>query len=351
MAATLVSTKAKRFLSFNWTDSTSLWLAKQDPFGCAMVDHLDEGRVGLSREQSSTSERLMFSNSDELAESGDGGMTTKKVCCEEEDFVPCSLNDFDVELCPHDNSPQGDRVDFTKELNRSGCPVPAASLRIGQDLVAARAAAASRACVEAGPRAARTDRQRRALSQTAMRRAMTDVEPYNRNDAVPQCATQPAPLTSASVLLRKYVADFENLPLSFVKCKDRNMSSLDRAVARVLTGQIRMAQVNRHHVSKSSVKKRMTRLKNGLATPGRKPTLIRSVDEAIVTYVDDNTNAGMARYRDEIWDKAEQLAREAKMNRFLLLVASFQASVPHGCAANERGYQTRAVASRKFRVC
>ena len=42
-------------------------------------------------------------------------------------------------------------------------------------LVAARAAAASRGCVEAGPRGARTDRQRRALSQPAMRRAMADV--------------------------------------------------------------------------------------------------------------------------------------------------------------------------------
>ena len=179
----------------------------------------------------------MFSDSDEVAESEDEGMTTKKVCGEEED----------VEI-----SPQEDRV-------------------------------------------------------------RTDVQPYDRNEAVPQSATQPAPLTSASLLLRKYVADFEKLPLRFLQCKDRNMSSLDRAVARVLTGEITIEQVNRHHVSKSSVKKRMTRLKNGLATPGRKPTLPRSVEEAIVTYVDDHTNAGMARYRDEVWDKAEQLAREAKV--------------------------------------
>ena len=304
--------ESENFLSFNWTDSTSLRLAKQDLFACAMVDDLDEGRVGLSQEQYSSSEGLLFSDSDELAESGDEGMTTKKVCVEEQDFVPCSLHDFDVELCPHDNSPQGDRVDFIKALNRSGRPVPAASLRIGQHLVAARAAAASRACVEAGPRAARTDRQRRDPSQTAMRSAMTDVQPYNRNDAVPQCATQPAPLTSASVLLRKYVADFEKLPLPFVECKDLNMSSLDGAVARLLTGQIRIEQVNRHHVSKSLVKKHMTRLKKGLATPGQKPTLIRSVDEAIVTYVDDNTNAGMARYRDEIRGRRSNSFRRLK---------------------------------------
>ena len=280
-----------------------------------MLDDLDEGSVGLSREQSSSSEGLLFSDSDEVAESEDKGMTTKKVCGEEEDVVPCSQPDSDVEICPNDISPQEDRVDVTKELNRSGRPVRAASLGVGQYLVAARAAAASRACVEAGPRGARTDRQRRALSQTAMRRAMTDVQPYDRNEAVPQSATQPAPLTSASLLLRKYVADLEKLPVRFLQCKDRNMSSLDRAVARVLTGEITIEQVNRHHVSKSSVKKRMTRLKNGLATPGRKPTLPRSVEEAIVTYVDDHTNAGMARYRDEVWDKAEQLAREAKVKK------------------------------------
>ena len=168
----------------------------------------------------------------------------------------CSQPDSDVEICSNDISRQEDRIDVTKELNRSGRPVWAASLGV---------------------------------------------------------ATQPAPLTSASLLLRKYVADFEKQPLRFLQCKARNISSLDGAVARVLTGQITIEQVNRHHVSKSSVKKCMTRLKNGLATPGRKPTLPRSVEEAIVTYVDDHTNAGMARYREDVWDKAEQLAREAKV--------------------------------------
>ena len=104
-------------------------------------------------------------------------------------------------------------------------------------------------------------------------------------------------------------------PLRFLQRKDRNISALDRAVARVLTGAITIEQVNGHHVSKSSVKKCMTRLKIGLATPGRKPTLPRSVEEAIVTYVDGHTNAGMARYRDEVWDKAKQLAREAKVDQ------------------------------------
>ena len=181
--------ESQNVLSFNWTDSTSLRLAKQDPLACAMLDEFDEGCVGLSGEQSSSSEGLLFSDSDEVAESEDERMTTKKVCGEEEDVVPCCQPDSDVEICPNDISPQEDRVDVAKELNRSGCPVRAASLGVGQYLVAARAAAASGACVEAGRRRARTDRQRRALSQTAMRREMN---------------TQPAPLTSASLLLRKY---------------------------------------------------------------------------------------------------------------------------------------------------
>ena len=46
--------ESENFLSFNWTDSTSFRLAKQDPLACAMLDELDEGSVGLSREQSSS---------------------------------------------------------------------------------------------------------------------------------------------------------------------------------------------------------------------------------------------------------------------------------------------------------
>ena len=82
--------ESENFWTFNWTDSTSLRLAKQDPFACAMLDVLDEGSVGLSREQSSSSEGLLCSDSDVVAESEDKGMTTKKVCGEDEDIVPCS---------------------------------------------------------------------------------------------------------------------------------------------------------------------------------------------------------------------------------------------------------------------
>ena len=153
-----------------------------------MLDELDEGSGGLSREQSSSLEGLLLSDSDRVAESEDEGIATKKVCGEEEDVVPCSQLDSEVEIRPNDISPHHNPVDVTKELDRSGRPVRAASLGVGQYLVAARAAAASLACVEVGPRGARTGRQRRALSQTAMRGAMTDVQPYDRNGAVPHSA-------------------------------------------------------------------------------------------------------------------------------------------------------------------
>ena len=112
-----------------------------------MLDELDEASVGLSREESSSSAGLWFSDSDEVAESEDEGMTTKKVCGEEESIVPCSQPDSDVEICPNDISPQEDRVDVTKELNRSGHAVRAASLGVGQYEVAARVATASPGCV------------------------------------------------------------------------------------------------------------------------------------------------------------------------------------------------------------
>ena len=74
-----------------------------------------------------------------------------------------------------------------------------------------------------------------------------------------------------------------------------------------------MMQVNRHHDSKSSVKKRMTRSKNGMATHGQKPPLPCSVEQATATYVDDHTKVGMTQYQDEVWERAEQLAWEAKV--------------------------------------
>ena len=50
-------------LSFKWIDSTSLWLAQKDPFVATLLDET-ESSVGLSREQSSSSEGLLFSASE-----------------------------------------------------------------------------------------------------------------------------------------------------------------------------------------------------------------------------------------------------------------------------------------------
>ena len=52
-------------LSFKWTDSTiqSLRLAQKDPFAVALLDKTVSS-VGLSREQSSSSEGLLFSASE-----------------------------------------------------------------------------------------------------------------------------------------------------------------------------------------------------------------------------------------------------------------------------------------------
>ena len=82
----------------------------------------------------------LFFDTDEVAKSEDDRMTTKKVCGEEEEVVSRFQSDSDVEICPNDiSSPkdsQEDRVDVIKKLNRSGRQVRAASLGIGQCLVA-----------------------------------------------------------------------------------------------------------------------------------------------------------------------------------------------------------------------
>ena len=138
---------------FIWTDSTSLWLAEKDPFACAMLDELKESSVGLSRGQSSSSEGPLFSNSDvKVTKSEDKGMTTKKVCAQYEEVVPCSQPDCEEEIHHDDISPLEDKIDVTNRLNRRGHPVRAASLGVGQYLVAAKAATSSCACIDVGPR-------------------------------------------------------------------------------------------------------------------------------------------------------------------------------------------------------
>ena len=232
-------------LSFKWTDSTSLRLAQKDPFAAALLDEI-ESSVGLSREQSSSSEGLLFSASD-VEELDNEEETDKQKNANLDtilDFVPCSQPDSDEGTSHHDHSPLKNLEDAS--VNRSGRPVRAASLGVAQYLVAAKEAASSRACVEAGPRSLRTKSQKRTVSQTAVRQSQA--ESCVPGSGVVQTSTQPAPpLTSRSLLLPQYVADFEKLPLRYLQGKDRRMSNVDRAVARILIGQITIHQVFRHH--------------------------------------------------------------------------------------------------------
>ena len=216
-------------LSFKWTDSTSLRLAQKHPFPAALLDEI-ESSVGLSTEQSSCSEVLLFSVSD-VEESDNEEETDKQKNANLDtilDFVPCSQPDYAEGTSHHDHSPLKNLEDAS--VNRSGRPVRAASLGVAQYLVAAKEAASSRACVEAGPRGLRTKSQKRTVSQTAMRRSQA--ESCMPRSGVVQTSTQLAPpLTSRSLLLPQYVADFEKLPLRYLQGKDRRMSKVDRAVA------------------------------------------------------------------------------------------------------------------------
>ena len=99
------------------------------------------------------------------------------------------------------------------------------------------------------------------------------------------------PLTSHSSLLPQYVADYENLLFKYLQLKNRRMSNVDRAVARILTGGINLDQVSRHRTTKSAVRARMTKLKNSLSSPGRKPTFPHRVEQTLFDYVDEHVNA------------------------------------------------------------
>ena len=191
-------------LSFKWTDSTSLRLAQKDPFAAALLYEI-ESSVGLSREQSSSSEGLLFSASD-VEESDNEEETDKQKKANLDtilDFVPCSQPDSDEGTSHHDHSPLKNLEDAS--VNRSGRPVRAASLGVAQYLVAAKEAASSRACVEAGPRGLRTKSQKRTVSQTAVRRSQA--ESCMPGSGVVQTSTQPAPpLTSRSLLLPGWVS-------------------------------------------------------------------------------------------------------------------------------------------------
>ena len=93
-------------LSFKWTDSTSLRLAQKNPFVAALLDEI-ESNVGLSREQSSSSEGLLFSASD-IEESDSEEETDKQKNANLDtilDFVPCSQPGYDEGMSHHHHFP------------------------------------------------------------------------------------------------------------------------------------------------------------------------------------------------------------------------------------------------------
>ena len=118
-------------LSFKCTDSTSLRLAQRDPLAAALLDEI-ESSVGLSREQSSSSEGVLFSASD-VEESYNEEETDKQKNANLGAvlyFVPCSRPDSDEGKSHHDHSLLKNLHDAS--VNRSGRPVQAASLwRVG----------------------------------------------------------------------------------------------------------------------------------------------------------------------------------------------------------------------------
>ena len=102
--------------------------------------------VGLSREQSSSSEGLLLSARDVIQSDNEEESDKQKNANLEAvlDFVPCSEPDSDEGISNHDQSLLKNLEDAS--VNRSDRPVRAALLRVAQYLVAAREVASSRAC-------------------------------------------------------------------------------------------------------------------------------------------------------------------------------------------------------------
>ena len=95
-------------LSLKWTDSTSLRFAQKHLFAAALPDET-ESSVGSKTEQSSSSERLVFSASE--VEESDNEATNESYKQKNAnldavlDFVPCSQPHSDEGMSHHDHSP------------------------------------------------------------------------------------------------------------------------------------------------------------------------------------------------------------------------------------------------------
>ena len=309
-------------LEFKWSAPLDPLMTTSNLLGVAS----DESEDGLSREHSlGSDDQLLFSDTESVPSSNEGSATPKKTAFgedEEWEVVPCSQPDDDEHLDDHHPSATNQRADATMdaapELNAVGRPKREAAKGVSAYLQLARESLSSRACLYFGPRGPRTERQRRALQQTAKRvedaqaRKLETQAPITKDPGAQSC-TQPALTPVEQSLNPRFRSDFRHLPLRFLEGKGRKMSAVDRAAVRVLKGEITLEKVGRHRVTKGAVKSRLTRLKNGVQKTGQKPALAMEIEQQLATYIDDHTAAGMCRYREEVWDHAEDLARRASL--------------------------------------
>ena len=160
-------------LEFKWSAPLDPLMTTSNLLGVAS----DESEDGLSREHSlGSDDQLLFSDTESVPSSNEGTATPKKTAFgedEEWEVVPCSQPDDDEHLDDHHPSATDQRADATMdaapELNASGRPKREAAKGVSAYLQLARESLSSRACLYFGPRGPRTERQRRALQQTAKR--------------------------------------------------------------------------------------------------------------------------------------------------------------------------------------
>jgi hypothetical protein len=84
-----------------------------------------------------------------------------------------------------------------------------------------------------------------------------------------------------------------------------------RGVSQVLTGQVHITKV--HKISRNGIEKAIKRLKNTghiHKRPGPKPILEESIENELLAWIKDYAKAEMARFREECFTKANQLAKE-----------------------------------------
>ena len=158
------------YLEFKWCAPLDL-MTTSKLLGVAS----DESEDGLSREHSlGSDEQLLFSDPKSVPSSNEGTTTAKKTAFgedEEWEVVPCSQPDDNEHLNDHHPGATDQRADATmdaeSELNAGGRQKREAAKGVSAYLQLAKESLLSRACLYFGPRGPRTERQRRALQQTA----------------------------------------------------------------------------------------------------------------------------------------------------------------------------------------